>query len=74
MRLGPMKRKAIRQLVILDYLSAALAWFCFWMYRQHLLTGAPLLDTVQKFHLRDTINTVSYTHLTLPTIHSYPAW
>ncbi len=56
MQLSKMKRKAIRQLVVLDYIAAALAWFCFWVYRQHFLTGTDYLDTLQKFHLRDYVN------------------
>lgn len=35
--LAPAKIKAIRQLVIFDYLTAAIAWIAFWAYRQHLL-------------------------------------
>ena len=53
-----MKRRAIRQLILLDYLSSALAWFIFWIYRQHLLTHVNYLDTLQKFHFRDYINTL----------------
>src|SRR5665213_276625 len=58
MRLAPMKRKAIRQLILLDYIAAALAWFTFWIYRQHLLTKVPYIDTLHKFHLRDYVNTL----------------
>ena len=58
MRLSLVKRRAIRQLVLLDYIAAALAWFVFWMHRQHLLTGIAYLDTLNKFHLRDYINTL----------------
>ncbi len=58
MHLSPMKRKAIKQLVLLDYIAAALAWFTFWMYRQHILTKVDYISTLQKFHLRDIINTL----------------
>ena len=58
MRLSPMKKNAIRQLVLLDYIAAALAWFMLWMYRQHVLTKLPYFDTLQKFHSRDYINTL----------------
>ncbi|MCF8448299.1 MAG: sugar transferase [Taibaiella sp.] len=51
-----MKRNAIRQLVALDYVAAALSWFCFWMYRQHFLTGIDYASTLQKFHTRDYLN------------------
>jgi len=55
-RLDSRKRNAIRQLVVLDYIAAALAWFCFWMYRQHFLTGVSYTETLQRFHLRDYVN------------------
>jgi exopolysaccharide biosynthesis polyprenyl glycosylphosphotransferase len=58
MRLSQMKRKAIRQLILLDYIAAALAWFTLWVYRQHVLTKLSYLDTLQRFHLRDYINTI----------------
>ena len=57
MLLNPIKKRAIRQLVLLDYIAAVLAWFTLWMYRQHLLTHLGYLDTLHKFHLRDYINT-----------------
>lgn len=60
MRLSPMKRSAIRQLVLLDYVASALAWFTLWMYRQHLLTKVDYLETLQKFHFRDYINTLLF--------------
>ena len=56
MRLDKMKRNAIRQLVLLDYAAAALAWLCFWMYRQHFLTGTDYLDTLKVMHTRDIVN------------------
>jgi polysaccharide biosynthesis protein PslA len=56
MRLSKMKRNAIRQLVVLDYIAAAIAWFCFWMYRQHFLTGLDYAGTLHNFHLRDYVN------------------
>ena len=58
MRLTPIKRNAIRQLILLDYLSAALAWFFLWLYRQHFLTRLSYLDTLRLFHLRDFVNTL----------------
>ncbi len=57
MRLGQMKRQAIRQLILLDYIAAALAWFTLWMYRQHVLTHLDYLATLSRFHTRDYINT-----------------
>lgn len=56
MRLDSRKRNAIRQLVVLDYIASALAWFCFWMYRQHFLTGISYAETLNRFHLRDYVN------------------
>ncbi len=58
MRLSPMKRKAIRQLILLDYVAAALAWFTLWIYRQHVLTRLSYMDTLDRFHTRDYINTL----------------
>ncbi len=37
--LPPIKQKAIRQLVGLDYIAAAIAWLAFWAYRHTLLSG-----------------------------------
>src|SRR5579871_1428290 len=58
MQLSPIKKRAIRQLVLLDYAAAALAWFTFWMYRQNLLTHVDYLDTLHKFHFRDLVHTL----------------
>src|ERR1019366_1262636 len=58
MHLTPMKKKAIRQLILLDYIAAGLAWFTLWMYRQHVLTKLDYLDTLKHFHTRDYINTL----------------
>jgi polysaccharide biosynthesis protein PslA len=58
MRLSPVKRKAIRQLILLDYIAAVLAWFTFWMYRQNLLTKNGYIETLHRFHTRDLLHTV----------------
>jgi polysaccharide biosynthesis protein PslA len=58
MQLSPPKRKAIRQMILLDYIASALAWFTFWMYRQHILTKADYLATLTRFHFRDYVNTL----------------
>ncbi len=58
MRLAPMKRNAIRQLILLDYIAAALAWFVLWMYREHISTHLPYLETLHRFHNRDYLNTL----------------
>ena len=60
MLLSPVKKRAIRQLILLDYAASALAWFTFWMYRQNLLTKVNYLDTLKTFHLRDYINTLLF--------------
>lgn len=58
MRLSPMKRRAIKQLVLLDYFSAALAWFTFWVYRQSMLQRIGYSDTLAHFHVRDYVNSL----------------
>lgn len=56
MRLDKMKRNAIRQLAMLDYIAAATAWLCFWMYRQHYLSNISYADTLNLLHSRDIIS------------------
>ncbi len=56
MQLSKMKRNAIRYLVLIDYATAALSWFCFWIYRQHYLTGTPYIKTLLRLHAVDYIN------------------
>jgi len=56
MRLDKMKRSAIRQLALLDYIAAAVAWMCFWMYRQHFLTGLSYTDTLSLLRPKDVIS------------------
>lgn len=56
MRLSPVKKRAIKQLVLLDYAASALAWITFWMYRQNLLYKVPYIDTISKFHTRDYLH------------------
>ncbi len=58
MRLSPMKKKAIRQLILLDYIAAVLAWLTFLIYRQHFLTGHSYTDVLQKLQLRDYVNSL----------------
>lgn len=58
MRLNPLKRKAIRQLALLDYIAASLAWLTLWMYRQQELTRRDFLDTLTLFQTRDYVNTL----------------
>lgn len=58
MHLSPAKKNAIRQLVLLDYLSAALAWFTFWIYRQSLLTHLPYTKTLDILYVSDYLHTL----------------
>ncbi len=58
MILNPLKKKAVRQLILLDYLGSSLAWFLFWIHRQHLLTKLSYSEILPIFNLRDYINTL----------------
>lgn len=53
MQLSPMKKMAIRQLALLDYLSAAIAWMTFWVYRHQALEHRPFLEAIQMFRPKD---------------------
>src|SRR5687768_12824475 len=55
MGLSPAKKKVIRRLALLDYLSAALAWAFFWPYRQQLLGNAAFADAWKLIHPKDII-------------------
>jgi exopolysaccharide biosynthesis polyprenyl glycosylphosphotransferase len=55
MGLLPAKKKVIRRLALLDYLSAALAWAFFWPYRQQLLGNAPFAEAWTLVHPKDII-------------------
>ena len=50
------KRKAIRQLAVLDYLSAALAWLTFLAYRQSALGKASFWEAWRQLLPRDYLN------------------
>ena len=56
MKLAPIKRKAIRQLAMIDYLSAALAWAIFWAYRHELLGKGSYFHTLQLLHTFDYLS------------------
>lgn len=58
MQLSPVKKNAIRQLVLLDYIASALAWFTFWVYRQSLLMKVSYMATLSVFGPRDWVNTL----------------
>lgn len=55
MQLSPVKKRAIRQLVALDYVTATIAWMAFWAYRQQWLGTAPFAETWRFLHSRDII-------------------
>src|SRR6185312_15193877 len=47
--------RAIRQLILLDYISAVAAWLTFWVYRHELLRQQGFVGTLHLFQLRDYI-------------------
>ncbi len=51
----PVKRRAIRQLALLDYTAAAVAWMLFWVYRHKLLGHAEGWQVWTQLGLRDFI-------------------
>lgn len=51
--LAPIKQKAIRELVIADYITAAIAWIGFWAYRHEMLGKAAFFDSLQFLLPRD---------------------
>jgi polysaccharide biosynthesis protein PslA len=55
MQLSPIKRRAIQQLALLDYLSATTAWVIFWAYRQQLLGKAEFFNAWQLLQAKDFI-------------------
>jgi polysaccharide biosynthesis protein PslA len=55
MQLVYAKKRALRILVLLDYLSAAIAWLSFWIYRHELLSNLSFKSTLNLFQTRDFI-------------------
>jgi exopolysaccharide biosynthesis polyprenyl glycosylphosphotransferase len=51
----PAKRRAIRQLALLDYIAAAAAWMLFWVYRHKLLGNGEGWQVWAQLGLRDFI-------------------
>lgn len=51
--LTPLKKRAIRRLVIADYFTAAISWMVFWAYRHTLLDGISFVDSFSHFQIRD---------------------
>jgi exopolysaccharide biosynthesis polyprenyl glycosylphosphotransferase len=52
-RAAQVKRRAIRQLVLLDYVAAVSAWVLFWVYRHWLLAQSNPAHTMTPFGTRD---------------------
>ena len=53
MPLEPSKRKAIRQLILLDYLAAVLAWMISWTYRHEIIKNERFFETLDFLSARD---------------------
>jgi exopolysaccharide biosynthesis polyprenyl glycosylphosphotransferase len=53
MRLSPEKRRAILQLVLVDYISAAIAWIILWGYRQQYSGEINFFSTWEKLQAKD---------------------
>lgn len=53
MATAPYRNKALRQLVVFDYITAAVAWMVFWAYRQQLLENASFFETWSLLAPRD---------------------
>ncbi len=53
MQLEPAKKRAIRQLIYIDYIAAVVAWVIFWAYRHSLLGKADFFSAWEIFHLKD---------------------
>ncbi|MBL7718172.1 MAG: sugar transferase [Flavipsychrobacter sp.] len=55
MPLAPLKKRAIRQLVLLDYLAATIAWMIAWGYRHEFLYDERFFKTLGLLHTKDYI-------------------
>lgn len=53
MLFDPSKRRAVRQLIVLDYCAALAAWLVFWGYRYRSLGKAGFWDSWQLMHPKD---------------------
>ncbi|MBL7684115.1 MAG: sugar transferase [Flavipsychrobacter sp.] len=51
--LTPVKKKAIRNLVVADYFTAAISWIVFWAYRHTLLDNAGFFESLNTLQGRD---------------------
>lgn len=50
---NPLKKKALRRLVFVDYVTAAVAWMTFWSYRQQMLENASFFETWDLLRIKD---------------------
>lgn len=48
-----LRKKALRQLVVFDYVTAAVAWLIFWAYRQQLLDKATFSESWKFMQAKD---------------------
>ena len=55
MPLDPLKRQAIRQMILLDYIAAILAWTMSWAYRHEILKNEHFFQTLGSLTLKDYI-------------------
>lgn len=53
--LTPAKKRAIRDFIIADYLTAAIGWIAFWAYRHSLLSKASFFSTLELLQPRDYV-------------------
>src|SRR5690606_21157738 len=57
MQLDPRKKRAIRQLVVIDYFTAMVAWLIFWAYRYHWLGKSSFFQAWEQLQIRDFVST-----------------
>jgi exopolysaccharide biosynthesis polyprenyl glycosylphosphotransferase len=50
-----MKRRAIRDLILTDYFTAAISWMVFWAYRHQMLEESTFVESLNLLQLRDYI-------------------
>ncbi len=58
MQLDPMKKRAIRQLGVVDYLTAMIAWLIFWAYRYHWLGKSSFFQAWEQWQMRDFVSSL----------------
>ncbi len=58
MQLDPRKKRAIRQLVVVDYITATTAWLIFWAYRYHWLGKSSFFQAWEQLQMRDFVSSL----------------